>query len=298
MNSNNKPAAPSLSGVRFEERWVSPEDAEDMLTHNERNRALRPTHVRTLTSDMVSGNYLFTGDTVKFDRTGRLIDGQHRLNGIVKSGVGQWVLVVRGLDPRVQAVIDAHARRSAGNALRFVFEDASAVETAASIARMCLMIDGMRAPTAVSSTYANRKHSNADVVAWAEDNPDVFEISAKAKQLSSRTHSGAGIPAALGGWILLHAHRIDPAMTHQFFLPLHDRAEPFGVMGDGSVVDPREDPRYAFHTAVKAMGMEDKRTLRIPVFGALAWNEWRSGRPRRIYKAVPNGKPVPLPKMV
>ena len=44
-------------------------------------------------------------------RTGRSTDGQHRLEAIAKSGVGVWMLVVRGLMPESRADIDSGEKR-------------------------------------------------------------------------------------------------------------------------------------------------------------------------------------------
>jgi hypothetical protein len=68
-------------------------------------------------SYMESGEWLENGDTIRFDWNGMLLDGQHRLEAIVKSGIPQMCLVVRNLDPKVFDSIDQGIRRTNGDAL-------------------------------------------------------------------------------------------------------------------------------------------------------------------------------------
>lgn len=50
-------------------------------------------------AEMQDGKWKLNGKTICFDRTGRLLNGQHRLSAVVRSGVSLTTVVVRGLDP-------------------------------------------------------------------------------------------------------------------------------------------------------------------------------------------------------
>jgi hypothetical protein len=56
---------------------------------------------------------MFTGDTVKVTASGTLLDGQHRLMAWVAAGcpAGRYFIVVRGIHPDAQLVMDRHAKR-------------------------------------------------------------------------------------------------------------------------------------------------------------------------------------------
>ena len=90
-------------------KWVdiSPELAEEWLGKNHGNRNQRDHKIIAYTRDIKDGNWLQTGETIKFDTDGRLIDGQHRLEAIHRSGETLRMLVVMGLSPHVQSVLDA-----------------------------------------------------------------------------------------------------------------------------------------------------------------------------------------------
>ena len=49
---------------------------------------------------MGSGNGQTSGLSIQFDWDGRMIDGQHRCEAGIESGVTIRMLVVKGLDPR------------------------------------------------------------------------------------------------------------------------------------------------------------------------------------------------------
>ena len=112
---------------------VTPKLAEQWLGRNDSNRNIRPTKLAQLVRDMQGGRFALTGDSIKFDLNGNLIDGQHRLTAVRDSGIPIEVLVVRGLVPSVRAVIDTGATRSASDALRIAGKHAGSRSMAAAI---------------------------------------------------------------------------------------------------------------------------------------------------------------------
>ena len=81
---------------------VTPAQAKVWLDEcNTKNRRLNPSHVRRIALQMKNGQWLFNGDTICFDTNGILVDGQHRLEAIVESGVTVKCIIVRNLDPQV-----------------------------------------------------------------------------------------------------------------------------------------------------------------------------------------------------
>lgn len=80
---------------------VSPQFANYILEKfNTRNRHQNEKHVSILVQNILKGLWMFNGDTICFDADGVLIDGQHRLKAIVKSGITLPCLIVSGLDPK------------------------------------------------------------------------------------------------------------------------------------------------------------------------------------------------------
>jgi len=103
--------------MQFEE--VTPSVARqwlDRLADNQRKQ--KPSVIERYARDMRNGTFLTTGDPIRFDWNGRLIDGQQRLNAIIISGVPVMLLVVRGVDPEAMVVIDIGAQRTFADSLK------------------------------------------------------------------------------------------------------------------------------------------------------------------------------------
>ena len=122
---------------------VTPKLAEQWLGRNDSNRNIRPTKLAQLVRDMQGGRFALTGDSIKFDLNGNLIDGQHRLTAVRDSGIPIEVLVVRGLAPTVRAVIDTGATRSASDALRIAGKHAGSRSMAAAIRILRAQIEAL-----------------------------------------------------------------------------------------------------------------------------------------------------------
>lgn len=91
---------------------ITPALAIDYLRKNTINRPLSKKRVRQLADDMKHGRWRYTGDAIKFDESGTLLDGQHRLSAVVQSGKAIQSLVVTGLETKVFEVLDRGKRRS------------------------------------------------------------------------------------------------------------------------------------------------------------------------------------------
>jgi len=103
----------------FFKETVNKASALDILTRNKDNRKLKRQSIDKYVDDLQHGNFEWNGETIKFDKNGRLIDGQHRLWAIVLADAKVPCLIVCGLEPKVQATIDNGQNRNASDALHF-----------------------------------------------------------------------------------------------------------------------------------------------------------------------------------
>jgi hypothetical protein len=99
---------------------IDPDLARAMLVFNTGNRNLNERHVKTLADDMANGRWIQNGETIKFDESGKLLDGQKRLHAVIKADVRMTFLVVRGLKTSAQATIDIGQIRTVGNQLKIM----------------------------------------------------------------------------------------------------------------------------------------------------------------------------------
>lgn len=93
---------------------IGPEEAKKIL--EERNpynyRTINMGTVEIYAKDMENGNWMKNGEPIMFDINGNLINGQHRIMAIIKSGTEQWFVIVEELDPSVASTIDIGRKRS------------------------------------------------------------------------------------------------------------------------------------------------------------------------------------------
>lgn len=99
---------------------ITPETAERMLRRNYLNRRVNARAVDRYAARMKAGQWRESNDAICFDNRGNLINGQHRLMAVVKSGVSIRCDVKTGLDPECVYTIDTARTRSTGDAACFV----------------------------------------------------------------------------------------------------------------------------------------------------------------------------------
>jgi hypothetical protein len=75
---------------------VTPEYANVLLGNNDGNRKVRAKIVAFYASEMELGRWQLTHQGIAISENGRVLDGQHRLSAIVKSGVSVEMTVSRG----------------------------------------------------------------------------------------------------------------------------------------------------------------------------------------------------------
>ena len=100
--------------INITKKRISPCEAEVLLNeHNPYNyRKLNLSTVKIYAKDMKDGNWKDNGETIKIDTNGNLIDGQHRLQAVVDSGVSIEFIFVDGIDPSVADTIDIGRKRT------------------------------------------------------------------------------------------------------------------------------------------------------------------------------------------
>jgi len=89
---------------------ITPKQAEKYLEKNiENNRPILDRHVAVLARDMKAGNWVQNGETIKFNGTGALLDGQHRLWACIEAQVPFTTAVARGV-PSLEEVDRGRSR--------------------------------------------------------------------------------------------------------------------------------------------------------------------------------------------
>jgi len=148
---------------------VTPEMAAKWLDGHQNFRNMRKGFMLRLVADMKAGNFHDIGDPIRFDSSGALVDGQHRLAAIVESGVSISMHVAHGVD-RVE-VVDSGTPRSVSDTLNRTMAVPSANSATAAIRRLhrtqLVDISGAKQNAGISLT-------NSQIVSYVENHPELI----------------------------------------------------------------------------------------------------------------------------
>lgn len=80
---------------------ITPELAKEILeTSNHGNRPLKKAHIKMLASSLKNNEWMLNGESIAFSESGRLLDGQHRLNACINSGKPFKTIVIKGINDK------------------------------------------------------------------------------------------------------------------------------------------------------------------------------------------------------
>lgn len=177
----------AIAPIIAEVEMITPEMAEILLSGKGPNRRVSASVINKYSRDMQSGRWCLNGQTIKISATGRLLDGQHRLEAAKKAKRAFPAIIVRGLSDSIFSSLDIGHRRSLSEVLRERGETNTIV--LASSLRWLWMI---RNKVVLA---ANSSPTNGEMLQLLEIYP---EIRASLKQVMSiREIMGSGIATAL-----------------------------------------------------------------------------------------------------
>lgn len=148
---------------------ITPKIAEEWLKKNiGNNRNPRTYGITAYATDMANGNWGLTPDAIAFNEDGILINGQHRLNAIVKSGVTINAFVVFGfpMSKKDFLNLDNGVKRTFRDMIRTGLSDDEAVKLCGDIASAYIRLK--YSPKIITpSVRIDFIHANHDIVVWA-----------------------------------------------------------------------------------------------------------------------------------
>lgn len=140
---------------------ITPQMAAAYLKGNSANRHIIYNHLDRLASQMLAGEWRLTGDTIKFNGD-RLLDGQHRLEAIVRSGVAIQCFVARNVETESFPMIDTGRSRQGGDVLSAhgytnVFMTSASCRVIWFIERKIASLDGFVSNNTILNTIKRHK---------------------------------------------------------------------------------------------------------------------------------------------
>jgi hypothetical protein len=204
--------------------------AKAYLGKNGKNRKMRDHVVERYARDMTNGRWMLTGEAIKFDVAGNLLDGQHRLAAVERSGVPCEFLVVRGLDPSAMEALDSGLTRDV--AIKFEMSGESFYAIACATAGLFRVWQtGKR----LSSLYSRGTHSAsfAELKEILDRNPQIR----KSVVAIGNSRVGRICPPSAAAFCHALFSEINAPAANKFF---HDLANGAGLESNDPVFRLRE----------------------------------------------------------
>lgn len=265
---------------------VNPALAREWMRRNKLNRNIRDRRVQQYAADMATGDWRWTGESIKFDHNGNLIDGQHRLSAVIKANVAVKMLVIRGLEAQAQEELDQGVPRQFHDVLSLRGEKQTA--TLSAVIRKIGAWD--HGTTSALDKTANNPTSVPQMLRILEAHPELRQIATTAHDVAP----SCGLPASLVGLLMWVFGRID-AEDSAFF---------FARLADGQRME-KGDPIYELRRALADLKQPGRKTEAkgsyLTAITIKAWNAFREGRsatnrPVGLYRFKPGGaKPEQFP---
>lgn len=260
---------------------VTPAVADTYLLRNkvegkQANRNLRPNHVAALARDMQEGRWKRSPMPIVFDRTGRLIDGQHRLHAIIRANLAQPMVVIQNVDTDVQEVIDAPAARSAADALMLSKRVSGDHPAVASVARALILHGEGHHQHFRPNVNGARKVTNSEIAEWVDQQKarpadELNVLSAIGHARTEWARLGDILPLSVQGIIYMLLADVDRNDAEAFLLSLSNQE--FGD-GEGDPVKQLYD-----RLNLARINTEGLRIGQQLYFVITAWNAYRQGQP-------------------
>ncbi|HLN78254.1 MAG TPA: hypothetical protein VK204_14490, partial [Nocardioidaceae bacterium] len=209
---------PTAGTIDVKVMKVTPKKAQEWLEQNEVNRNIRPKLVSAYRRDMEAGRWVFTAEPIQISRTGRLLNGQHRLSALSSSTKVKHIelVVATGLPDTTQAMMDQGKPRNARDALMIAHGHVKNSTIVASILRWLVLAPEPGAH--LTPSLMRTKVTTAEALAAFEQFPDVVEAAERATYMRNVL---LGSPSAVGyTWHALH--RVDAEACTEFFAGMAD----------------------------------------------------------------------------
>lgn len=207
---------------------ITPEMAAELLERNTNNRNVRESNVNQIAAAIMRGEWQVNGDSIRISKTGVLLDGQHRLHGIVKSGVAVLTMLVTGLDDDVFATIDRGTKRTTGDALSVI-----GYSNSNNLAALAVLLHVYK-KTGSPYTGTLDKPTTAQVIEMIQRNPDMRNaVSVAASSLWLKKH----VSPSMAAFCYLIFNRSNTRKCEEFFNKLQSGA---GIESTSPVLHLRE----------------------------------------------------------
>lgn len=264
--------------IQSEVRWITPQQARELLTVNRVNRKPSKDRVKLYSEAMAQGRWMVTGQAIIISDEGELLDGQHRLLACIQSDTSFPTVVITGPSREVMLHIDEGKPRSAGDVLGI-----EGVPNGKRVAAALTLTIGFEKGVLSSSSSTKRAANRDAMLERYLSQPDVID---------NAVNVGARVGKAI------HYSEAVWASLCVLLSPLADE-ETIAEFIDGISTGSRlsdDDARLAFRNWLinRQLRRQPTPSNQGLMTAVLVWNAHVSARPLRILKPWTPGRPQPV----
>lgn len=261
--------------MEIKRKQVTPTTAKKWLsTMVDNNRSIKPRKVAQYADDMRSGRWQTgTGETIKFNTDGKLIDGQNRLNAVIDAQRTIIFDVAHDVPVEAMTVLDTGVSRSPADALRISGAGVTRPISITSLVRGALMWDhgNQMAHQAVWSP------THLMVIDRYREEAAAFDTAAARGRDCQRSGLGIESVSALA-YYLFARHLGDDDQVHGWFDQLIT----------GANLNAYSPALTLRNRALKFKADRINRSEQLALH-IIAWNYYRADRECRVLKLPVNG---------
>lgn len=203
---------------------ITPEFAMQLLELNTSNRKVNPARVRQYAAMMTRGAWRPGVADICVGSDGVLINGQHCLEAIVKSGVTVVVTLKSNMPPNDMQTIDTHRPRRASDTLQmWGFKNATTVAGSAPLVMAWRANGGVYPKTTGAGTASQTDIDRDLLLRYCLDHQD--ELSESAALAKSRYAKAPLIPAAHIAVLQIVFADFAPEIASEWMRQMFDEAE-------------------------------------------------------------------------
>jgi hypothetical protein len=265
---------------------VTPDIALDWLKRNDKNRTFSRDNARTLASEMSNGYWRENGESIIFDRSGVLIDGQHRLQAVLNSGQSYLVPVITGVKEEVRPTVDTGKKRSGAANLQMSGEKNASTLSSALMLWKGYAAHDVRAMTHPSQGEPERRSSIPRIMEYLEEVPGIKEAVSASLALRPSGQGRALIPSSEAAmiWYAIVQSGASRERADEF---LGSVLAGFNLTEDSPIVGLR---RRLIDNIRPGIRMDKRERLALVL---KSWQLWNAGQSRKIIKWEPT-EPFPF----
>jgi hypothetical protein len=255
--------------MNIEKKLITPSIAIEMLKNNDGNRRMKMPSVYRYSQEMKNGKWKEdTGELIKISKSGKVLDGQHRLKAVIHSGVSIYFHVAYGLKYEIFDVLDTGSLRNAADSF-FI----SGIKNSNALPSMISLNDLLLKGAKDWFGQKNKKLSNSELLDKYNVNP-IFWDNVSRKSINwYNSFSKILAPSIIGGMYSAFMYK-DSVQANLFMTELCE-----GVNVTNNTINILRNVLIKDKISSKKMPMDMKLALIIK-----CWNLYRTNNTVKILK--------------